>query len=192
MILSILTPAVPARLDAVRTLSDELSRQIGDRQVEHLILLDNRKRTIGEKRDALLRIAQGQYVAFCDDDDWISSDYVSQILSATNDNPDVITFRQHCTVNGCEGEILFRLGNENEDFKPGGVAKRNAWHLCAWRRTLAILSHFPPCNYGEDWAYASKLCSLKGLVEAHIPRVLHYYRHDKDTSLAPAPLTGSA
>lgn len=189
---SILTPAVPSRLNgnasgSLAALCLELERQIGRLPVEHLVFLDNKKRTVGEKREALLRMARGQYVAFVDDDDWISNHYVDRILAAADARPDVITFQQIATVNGSAGEIEFRLGHPNEPFQSGGLTRRNAWHVCAWRRHLAIQSHFPASNYGEDWSFAAPLCALPGLQEAHIPDVLHYYRHDAKTTEAPPP-----
>lgn len=185
--LSILTPAVPSRFAQLKRLSDELAGQIGTLQVEHLILLDNKRRTVGEKRDALLRASRGQYVCYCDDDDWISTDYVSELYRLACEGPDVITFRQSSTVNGQTGIIEFRLGNPNEGFKPNGITKRNAWHICAWKRSLAITSHFPASNYGEDWAFAAPLCAVPGLREAHSDKVLHFYRHDITTTEAPPP-----
>lgn len=206
MKLSILTPAVPSRFSdttfsapprqgALELLMHELEKQIGNLPVEHLILCDNKRRTVGEKRDAILRIARGDYVAFVDDDDFVSGDYVSSLLGAMDSapnthrttGPDVITFRQRATVNGHSGEVEFRLGNPNEPFTPDGVTRRNAWHVCAWRRSLAVCSSFPANNYGEDWAYASRLCAVPGLREAHIPRVLHHYHHSSATTEAPPP-----
>lgn len=187
MILSILTPAVPSRMAQLMELGHELERQIGSLPVEHLVLLDNKRRTVGEKRDALLRAARGKYVAYVDDDDAVSADYVREILEAAHKNPDVVTFLQSSVVNGQAATVEFKLGNVNNQFIPGTVVKRNAWHVCAWRRSLAMLSHFPPTNYGEDWAYASKLCSMPNLTEAHVDKVLHYYRHDAKTTEAPPP-----
>lgn len=187
-ILSILTPGVPSRWHQIEALHAELVRQIGDRPVEHLILVDNKRRTVGEKRDALLRAAGGSYVAFVDDDDAITPGYVSALLEAAKQSPDVITFRQLAVVNGASGEIEFKLGNPNEGFKPGGITKRNAWHVCVWRRTLAVMSRFPASNYGEDWAFAAPLCALPGLREVHIPAVLHEYHHSAATTEAPPPL----
>jgi hypothetical protein len=189
-LLSILTPAVPSRLEQLGKLCAFLHEQIGELPVEHLVFLDNKRRTVGEKRDALLRAARGDYVAFLDDDDGVAGNYVRAIISATRtgpDRPDVITFLQESTVEGLKSTIEFRLGNPNEPFKPGDMTKRNAWHVCAWRRELAILSHFPPINYGEDWAYAARLCAIAGLTEAHIPRVLHFYNHSRKTTEAPVP-----
>lgn len=185
MILSILTPSIPARLAAAAALADTLAAQIGDQPVEHLIFTDNRRRSIGAKRDALVRMARGKYVAFVDDDDKVRPDYVSSLLAAASGDPDVITFRQFAVVNGLQSEIEFRLGNPNEPFNPGGITKRNAWHVCAWRRSLAIQSTFPNSNYGEDWQFAAQLCAIDGLKPAHVDRVLHEYYHDAATTAAP-------
>lgn len=184
---SILTPAVPSRLELVGKLCAELARQIGDLPVEHLVLLDNKRRTVGEKRDAILRAARGDYIAFVDDDDWIAPDYVADLLIGIESAVDVVTFEQESSINGVIGRIEFRLGNPNENFKPGGTARRNAWHVCAWRRTLAILSNFPANNYGEDWAFASRLCCLRDLTTVHISKVLHFYNHDGTRTEAPIP-----
>jgi len=188
-ILSILTPGIPTRMTQITELCNNLAEQIGNSPVEHLVLIDNRKRTIGEKRDALLRAAKGSYVAFCDDDDFPYSNYVSTILKASESNPDVITFNQYVDYNGQTGEVYFKLGHPNEGFKPGGITLRNAWHVCAWRRSIAVMSSFPASNYGEDWAFASKLCQIEGLKEVHIDEVIHKYIHNAATTAAPPPLT---
>lgn len=188
MILSILTPAVPSRLGQLKTLCGILENQIGDRPVEHLVLLDNKRRTVGAKRDALLRAARGSYVAYVDDDDGIAEDYVSSLLDAATGQPDVITFNQEASVNGRIGWIRFGLGSRNDPFVPGSTMLRNAWHVCAWRRSLALLSHFPDNSYGEDWAFAAQLCAIPGLKSVHIDRILHYYRHDQRTTEAPPPI----
>ncbi len=196
--LSILTPAVPSRLKQLKTLCSQLADQIGSLPIEHLVLLDNKQRTVGEKRGALLRMARGQYVAFVDDDDAISHDYITLILEKIKKGPDVITFRQQADVNDVTRTIEFRLGNPNEAFEPYKpndwelhvpnvpLIKRNAWHVCAWKRTLAIQSRFPASNYGEDWAYAAPLCAA-AKTEEHIPKVLHFYRHSSATTEAPPP-----
>jgi glycosyltransferase involved in cell wall biosynthesis len=191
-ILSILTPAVPSRLSQIQALIEQVHKQ-NSGNVEHLVLIDNKARTVGEKRDALLVSAKGKYVAFVDDDDWISDDYVSEIVKAAQSAPDVITFLQEATIDDQKGIVEFRLGNPNDPFRPNspGVTRRNAWHVCAWRRARAILSHFPISNYGEDWAFAAPLCALPNLREVHIDKVLHFYRHSSKTTEAPPPLTAA-
>lgn len=190
--LSILTPSIPERVQRMTGLSATLRRQIegtdpvvvDNLPVEHLVLIDNCRRSVGRKRDDLLRIARGDYVAYVDDDDSVSEDYVSKLLTAIKDKPDVITFLQRAIIQGQSGLVEFRLGNPNEKFNPDGITKRNAWHVCAWRRTLAVSSWFPDTNYGEDWAYADRLCALPNLKEVHIPSELHFYTYDSKVSRA--------
>jgi hypothetical protein len=199
ILLSVVTPTIPRRALQLAKLSVDLNDSIfaagAEGKVEHLILDDRpgeRVLTVGEKRDRLIREARGKYVAFVDDDDAISLDYVGSILAAAEGDPDVITFLQEASIDGAKGVIEFRLGNRNEPFRAGsaGVIRRNAWHVCAWRRELAILSRFPAINYGEDWAWARPLCELEGLREVHVPRVLHYYVHSAESTAAPAPTGG--
>lgn len=191
--LSILTPTIPQRADLLAKLSAEIQRQILDAGaeglVEHRINDEPPPRSIGAKRDRLMREARGRYVAFVDDDDGILPGYVSAIIAAAQGDPDVITFRQQARVNGAESVVEFRLGQENGPFVPRGITRRNAWHVCAWRRDLAILSQFPSSNYGEDWKWAAPLCALPDLREEHILRILHRYDHSTETTAAPPPLT---
>lgn len=187
LILSILTPAVPSRIAQIDKLCVEIGRQTNGLPVEHLVMIDNKRRTVGEKRDALLRASRGRYVAFVDDDDWISPDYVQSLLGAARANPDLITFWQDATWNDLKSQVRFGLGNPNEQFNPGGITKRNAWHICAWKRSLAIQSQFPSSNYGEDWAWAAPLCAIPDLREAHVEKVLHHYIHHQSTTEAPPP-----
>jgi glycosyltransferase involved in cell wall biosynthesis len=175
----------------VASLSNALAEQIAGRDVEHLVFVDNRKRSIGEKRDALLRLARGRYVAFCDDDDEILPGYIDALLDGIHGLPDVVTFKQEAVINGEVGWIEFRLGNPNETWRAGQTVRRNAWHVCAWKRSLAVLSQFPANNYGEDWAFAARLCAIPGLRSEHVDKVIHRYVHSAATTLAPPPLTNA-
>ena len=191
-LLSILTPAIPQRLAQLQVLGAEIERQrVGvEEKVEWLALVDPcGHRTIGEKRDELVQLARGRFVAFVDDDDAISPEYVTYLLGAireADEKVSVITFRQAASWNGQCSTVEFRLGQLNAPFAVGGVTQRNAWHVCAWRSTLAKAHHFPATNYGEDWAWARHLC-LTAAGEIHIPLVLHTYTHHENTTAAPAP-----
>lgn len=184
-LLSILTPSIPSRMDRLQRLMDELQRQIGDLPVEHLVLIDNKRRTVGEKREALLHAAKGDYIAFVDDDDWVRGNYVHALIQMLGEPapPDVVTFQQHAYFEGVRHDIRFKHGHENEAPRTFEMATRGAWHVCCWRRSIALLSHFPSTNYGEDWAWAEPLNKLP-LVEHHIPAVLHEYHYRSDVSEA--------
>ena len=196
ILLSILTASIPERSGQRAILTEQLAQQIGDLPVEHLSFIDNRKRSIGGKRDALLRIARGTFVAYVDDDDTVSPDYVASLVDAIKiaitptasptDQVDVITFEQFARVDDAQAKIVFRLRQQNQPFVPDTEVQRAAWHVCAWRRSVAILSHFPESNYGEDWAFAEPLNRI-ARASIHLDKVLHYYRFNSATTAAPYP-----
>ena len=199
MILSILTPTIPGREKQLQALQWKIEEQIQalpthieDRssalrtsgQVEHLILSDNRTRSIGAKRQALLDIARGQYIAFVDDDDDIADTYVAELLASAASGADVITFQQHAVYNGLESTVHFRLGQGDGAFIPGGITQRDAWHVCAWKRDTVAGCQFLETNYGEDrvWSLQAR---KRAKTTYHIPKILHFYRHDRDLTAAP-------
>ena len=192
--LSILIPATPRRVlthlqPLVQKLEDQISRNERPQDFEVLAFLDNRRRTIGEKRDALVQMSRGKFVAFCDDDDDVSENYIERlgaVIRSCNENTSVITFDQRVIVNGVEARCSFSLSHPNEPFKPP-FFKRNAWHVCAWRGDMARRVRFPASNYGEDWAWAKHLI-MDALGEIHINAVLHTYRYDEWVSEAPPPV----
>ena len=181
-LLSILIPGTPRRMAThARHIVEKLNAQAEHLPVEVLYLLDNKRRSVGHKRQALLDIAKGAYVAFCDDDDDVSPAYCAEIINAiqthylkSGTRADVITFDQQADIAGNVGLVSFGLGQENMEFNPNGVTLRNAWHVCAWRRDLAMTARFPDLMDGEDWEWAEQLCD-RATVEHHINRVLHYY-----------------
>jgi len=185
-LLSILTPACWERIDQVRRLQIEIKNQIREHNVEHLVLLDNRTRSVGLKRQALVKAALGDYIAFVDDDDGIAEDYVDQLRKAiTEHQPDVITFDQHARHNEVERVVSFGLKHRDEDFfhPPGDVVKRNVWQVCAIRREIAIRGVFPDIMDGEDIAWSQQVRPFIR-TRHHIPQILHTYRFNATTTLA--------
>ena len=93
MNISILIPTLTEREVAYQRLRWNLDRQITEhgleQRVEILTYLDNRENSIGFKRNDLVRRATGKFVAFIDDDDDVSPQYVSLIHQTILDNPDI-------------------------------------------------------------------------------------------------------
>jgi hypothetical protein len=187
-ILSILTPTIRGReshLSKLQTnIEDQSLKLKNSGRVEHLWFGDNRARSIGAKRQALVDIARGQYIAFVDDDDDVSGDYVTSLLEAAQTGADVITFRQRAIYNGLESEVHFGALNQDGPFTPGGITLRAPWHVCAWKREVVQGCLFGESNYGEDLVWCQQ--ARKRIRTAHhIDKVLHTYRHDAATTAAP-------
>ena len=66
------------------------------KRVEIIAISDNRKMTIGDKRNLLLENSVGDYVAFIDDDDWVSNNYLLKILWEIKKGPDAVGFHVKC------------------------------------------------------------------------------------------------
>ncbi len=184
--LSVLIPSIPSRyVRLLRPLLDDLENQTAGRNdTEVLILTDNKARSIGLKRDALVQIARGEFCAFVDDDDRVAPDYVERIVGCIALNPlaDVITFRQVSRINDDNPyEVDFGLGHPHESAGRDASGrwrdiKRPPYHVCAWRTELARRHRFPDASYGEDWHWARRV-ALDATREARIDAVLHYYHY---------------
>jgi len=196
LVLSILILSIPRRIDKMKLLYEKLCSQIGNAEVEVLTLLDNKKRLIGEKRNNLLNIANGEYLTYIDDDDDVSNDYIKSILNgieqgklAYTGGADVITINERATING-GSPFIVSTGIENK-IEPvrcvKGVyldIKRPPWHWCVWRSSIAKSEVFPVSSWGEDRKWCEKLWP-KIKSQFKIEKVLRYYTYDKNISEAP-------
>jgi len=163
--LSILIPSIPERIDKLQLLLVKMQIQIqGNPHIEVISLIDNKKISIGEKRDALVQLANGKYLAFVDDDDDISSEYMNEIYTAiiTNEDVDLIMFDSLAILNGKNCNILVDIDNENEPIRKDDEdnyidTKRKPFHVCAWKSEIAKTERFAAVGYGEDWDWVKRL-----------------------------------
>ena len=190
-LLSILIPSIPSRFEShLFPLWKELQRQCNESmygsRVEILILSDNKHRSIGAKRQALLNLAQGEYIAFMDDDDKPNEEYIFNFLYEVllkSIKLDVITFKQYVSINGEQFPLTFKFGHEvNEEPNKNGFT-RPPWHVCFWRREVVQHCTFPDSNYGEDWAWAEQAnkCAKSS---HHIDEFMMTYVYDENISEA--------
>jgi glycosyltransferase involved in cell wall biosynthesis len=190
MRLSILIPSVPSRFKILSSLFFSVEYQIARRKrtdllVEVLAFTDNKQRSVGCKRNDLLSLAHGKYIAFLDDDDSISMDYIDKLLEATDSDADVIVFRQAVWLNGERaGDVVFGLEYENQEVLGlGTVATRKPFPCCAWKLSTAIRGLFSDVNDGEDWHWVQQVAPL-AKTQHRIDETLHVYRWSKETTEA--------
>ena len=176
-------PAIPERADQALKLQSDLISLIGNRSIEVLVLFDNKQRSIGLKRDALVQISKGKYLSFIDDDDKPSEGYVDTIYKALLDGPDIVTFKSKATINGKDYIINFGLYNENEQLHDGEV-KRGPFLPCVFKSEPARAERFKDVGYSEDWDWAKRV--IKGFKkETHLNEVLHRYIYSDSSTAAP-------
>ena len=170
-----------------RTIQDQIWGQyaqldpvLQDR-VEILMLTDNKAMMLGQKRNAMVDIAQGKYVVFVDDDDRLEPDYLVSLVDAARYDADVITFKVSVSLNGEAPKICEYHKDYARDRNTPTGYERLPNHICAVKRDIAVKVSFPNVAYGEDAAY-SKLLRPLLKTEHHIPRVLYHYDYSAETT----------
>jgi hypothetical protein len=186
--LSVLIPTITEREQEANALFRSLEGRVKGRNVEIVMMRENKLCGIGEARNKLMRAAGGKYITFLDDDDALCEGYFELVLDNIRHDRDVITFDQWANVDGAEGRINCRLGHELEPFRPDSVTKRPPWFWCVWRRELAAAYAVPQVRRNEDVLWLRHLWA-EAETEAHIPQVLHRYNFSSATTTLQKPLT---
>lgn len=177
MILSLLICTIPKRKDMFDRLYSELLSQKLASGSEVEILPDPKGGTIGAKRQRLLEKAQGEYVAFIDDDDMVSSDYLSSILFALESKPDVVGFMGWITTNG-RNKTNFKISKDCGYKTTARGYERFNNHLSPIKREIALQIGYKNISWQEDYDYAVRLTN-SGLIktERFIAKALYYYQY---------------
>lgn len=175
--ISILICTLPSRVgDELPRIISKLNSQSVGLPVEILYLGDNKKRSVGHKRNDLLKLAQGDYICFVDDDDDVSDNYVSSILDYIDNNSGVDVFSPAGVIDRDGSETLqfdFDLGH-GRNYNKAGIAHRSPNHLCVIKKQLIEDVQFPDKSLSEDHAFAS-LIRKKLQREVKMPDVCYYY-----------------
>ena len=180
--LSILICTIDGRENYLERLTQRLKDQLTS-EVEIIISKDNRQEKIGEKRNNLINKAVGEYIAFIDDDDWVSETYISKILKATDSKPDVVGFNSAISFNGVESKRVeitlkhriwgFKTGEINGKQQPV-IYYRCPNHLSPIKKSIASQIMFPEVNHQEDKYYSLAIASFAN-TEIYIDDYLYFY-----------------
>jgi glycosyltransferase involved in cell wall biosynthesis len=185
MLFSILVPTLYERRARFAELRDKLQGQIDraglSEQVEILDLCDNREQSIGAKRNELIARAQGKYIAFVDDDDDVSAEYVPLIYNTLREHP-----QADCV--GITGMVMFRGVHPrrfvysiayDHYFSRKGVYYRPPYILNPVRRAVALDFPYAPINFNEDIDWALRVARAGALKREVMLREILYYYHSR-------------
>lgn len=150
-------------------------------RVEIIVLTDNKQMMLGHKRNTMIDIAQGKYIAFVDDDDRIADDYISSLLEATATDADSIVFKAEVSLNGEPPKICDYSKAHRRDYNHKDGYFRIPNHICCIKREVSLKSSFPNILYGEDAGYGKVLLPFLK-TEHKIDKVLYYYDYNVDTT----------
>ena len=129
MKLSILMCAIPER-----ERHQQMEMLSSHPDVEVISICDNKKRTVGRKRQDLLNLAQGDYITYLDDDDYVADDYIERVLDLIEWGADLINYYVDCEHFGKHSVVHSSIHYENEEYNPGGITRRKPTQIQVWRR----------------------------------------------------------
>lgn len=173
---------------------------------------DNRVKVIHKKnggvssaRNSALDIAQGEYITFCDGDDYYLEDWLLELYSAAKKNSTDITMGNfiEVTENGTEisrshkktGKWTVESKSEKNRFFINNILfKGNGWAIWSalFRRTVIDRYHIRFCesceNYAEDLAfmldctlYASRVCYINAVGYCYVQHPGSMMANSKNT-----------
>jgi 2-polyprenyl-3-methyl-5-hydroxy-6-metoxy-1,4-benzoquinol methylase len=181
LLLTILVPTVPSRINYFyqRIMKQLMDQTKNYNNVEVISFFDNKKRTIGKKRDEMLKLAQGKYVTFVDDDDRLSNDYVDEIMNAiTNNDVDCIVYNTETTIETTQKKVLCKYGVEYSN--SGYInSEQTQWrgkpaHTMVWKSMIAKIHPFSNMSHGEDYDWVNR--AYKDVkIQHRIDKILYYY-----------------
>ena len=172
MKLSILICTIPEREWFLNRVMAILSEQHGDYE----ILINGSDKSIGRKRNELLSEASGDYVAFIDDDDTISPNYIPLVMEGIDKGVDCCSLTGIITDDGKNPRKFIHSDKYDSWFEKDNIYYRCVNHLNCIKTSLALQIGFPEKNNGEDHDYSLRL-KKSGLIktEHEIEPVIYYY-----------------
>lgn len=177
--LTILVPTVPNRLELFYIkIMKELIRQTNKyNDIELISFFDNKKRSIGKKRQEMINLSQGEYIVFIDDDDRIDENYVDEIMIAlyNNENTDCVVFDCICRINGGDSKLC-KYGIE---FEYGDILEGKEWrgkpsHTMVYKSSIVKNHQYNDMINGEDIDWVIRAYTDIKL-QTRIDKILYYY-----------------
>lgn len=182
--LSILVSTIPSRLHTFypRLIADLNWQSRNRADVEIIALYDNKKRSVGAKRNSLISLAQGEFLTFIDDDDRIAHDYVDSIMNCidVNTDADCIVFDCITTINRAK-TVYSKYSITYNYHELDGQWRGKPAHTMVWKSNIAKKHIYQDINFGEDVDWVIRACDdIKK--EVRIDKVLYFYDFDSTVS----------
>jgi transcriptional regulator CtsR len=142
----------------INELNNQISKNYAENIVEVIIEKDDGTMSVGEKRNLLISKANGEYVCFIDDDDFISKNYLNLILQRLE--KDILMIRIAHLIDGFKVKSI-QTSLFIEFFETNDVVFRaNYFHLCPVKKEIANLVKYPKINFAENYEYSQRIIQL--------------------------------
>lgn len=161
-------------------------------RVKVLAYWNNGDPGLPEIRQRLVEAVDTDYLSFADDDDMVSHDYVSSIMTALDERPDYVGFQVRYIANGARQAVVdhsLRHGEWREEKNPYRLL-RDISHINPMRSEVAKAANFRVVERGqvEDRPWVAQIRESGRLrTEVYIPDELYEYRWSRTGTRWRAP-----
>ena len=143
-----------------------------------LFNLDNREKTIGQKRNELLDASTGKYFCFIDDDDEISPIYIDKIVQAANSGADCASLLGQYYLDGVYYKPFIHDLKIKEWRADENYFYRCPNHLNLIKKECVNGIYFDSVNFGEDGKWSMAINDQQRLKsQFEIKEMLYHYYH---------------
>lgn len=161
-----------------------LEKLVGDKPIEIIGLFDNYYTGTGSKRNSIIATAQGEYISFVDDDDWVDDSYVEKIWEAICQNPGADSIYFNTLVkkpDGSSQEVRYdhTLPQDHKFFYDSEGRSQSVLKVpftCAWRTSIVRDIPFEDTR-SQDIAWA-RLANKRISKFVYIEDPLYIYNFD--------------
>lgn len=171
MLWTIAILTIPGREQQLERIKGMLEYQIGNKQDIQILVANQDKLGIGDKRQWCLDNAEGQYFNFVDDDDLVAADYINRIYPMLDGEVDYVGFQMQHYQDGKKSKPTYHSLRYDrwEDDEDGYY--RNVSHLNPMKTEIARQGRFDR-DYAEDYAWAQ---TVKPKTEHYINKPMYFY-----------------
>ena len=154
----------------------DLFKRRSNLNVEVLFDMDNRQKSVGQKRNDLVARAKGKYCCFIDDDDQITPLYFTEIERALQSKPDCVSMLGMYYEDGKPIKPFVHTLDCKEYHEDEEAYYRPPNHLNPILTGLVKRVGFPIQNFGEDTDFAMRLSQANLLqTEGQVEEPIYHY-----------------
>ena len=145
--------------------------------IEIIISEDNGEKTIGTKRNEIMKKSSGKYFCFIDDDDLISENYFELIFNAFKEDPDSVGFKGMYYEKEFSKMVFEHNFDNKTHFKKNNIQYRPLNHLNPMKTDIAKKLLYKEINFGEDIDFGDRVMKLLKSGK-FINYILYHYLYD--------------
>ena len=138
---------------------------------------DDGSKSIGEKRNEIIAgCPSAQYISMIDDDDLVTTDYVSRIAKALEQSPDCVGLEGIWNTDGKYTKQFTHSIRYRKLIVTKTAYFRSPTHINPIKREIAVRCPFPHISHGEDAYFSKKVFPLLK-TEVFLENPLYFYEY---------------